>query len=107
LEDFAYKGGKVDFSGKLTAVGTGRALLASTRAEGTLRGRAIAFSPDADFRRVSGRFQVNMTAAGPQWRLSALEITQGSDSLFGAGATQADGRLVLDLSGGGRQLRFP
>jgi hypothetical protein len=107
LEDLAYKGGKVDFSGKVTAVGTGPALVASTRAEGTLRGRAIAFSPDVDFRRVAGRFQVTMTAAGPQWKLSALEVTQGTDSLSGAGATQADGRLVLDLTGAGRQLRYP
>jgi hypothetical protein len=107
LEDLAYKGGKVDFSGKVTAAGTGSALLASTRAEGTLRGRAIAFSPDVDFRRVSGRFQVSMTAAGPRWKLSALEVTQGTENLSGAGATQADGRLVLDLTGGGRQLRYP
>ena len=107
LEDVAYKGGKVDFIGKVTAAGTGRALLASTQAEGTLRGRAIAFSPDAEFRRVSGRFQVSMAAAGPRWKLSALEVTQGTDSLSGAGATQADGRLVLDLTGGGRQVRYP
>jgi hypothetical protein len=107
LEDVAYKGGKVDFTGKVTAAGSGRALLTSTRAEGHLRGRAIAFSPDADFRRVSGRFQVTMTAAGPRWKLSALEVTQGTDNLSGAGATQADGRLVLDLTGGGRQMRYP
>ena len=107
LADFPYKGGKLDFSGKVTAEGSGPALLASLKAEGTLRGRSIVFSPDAEFRRVAGRFAVSMTAAGPKWKLSALELTQGSDSYSGEGATQADGKLVLDLSSGGRQVRYP
>ncbi len=107
LEDVAYKGGKLDFAGTVTAAGTGALLLASVKAEGTLRGRAVAFSPDAEFRRVSGRFAVNMTPAGPKWKLSGLELTQGSDSYSGDGATQADGRLVLDLLSGGRQYHYP
>jgi hypothetical protein len=107
LEDVAYKGGKLDFAGKVTAAGTGESLLASVRAEGTLRGRAVAFSPEAEFRRVAGRFAVNMTPTGPKWKLSALELTQGSDSYSGDGATQADGRLVLDLLSGGRQFPYP
>ncbi len=107
LEDVAYKGGTLDFTGKVTAAGTGASLLASVNAEGTLRGRGVAFSPDAEFRRVAGRFSVNMTPAGPKWKLSALELTQGSDSYSGDGATQADGRLVLDLLSGGRQFHYP
>ncbi len=107
LEDVAYKGGKLDFTGKVTAAGTGAALLASVKAEGTLRGRAVAFSPEAEFRRVSGRFAVSMTPTGPKWKLSALELTQGSDTFSGDGATQADGKLVLDLLSGGRQFHYP
>jgi hypothetical protein len=107
LEDVAYKGGKLDFSGKVTATGTGASLLASVKAEGTLHGRAVAFSPEAEFRRVSGRFAVSMTPAGPKWKLSGLELTQGSDSYSGDGATQADGKLVLDLLSGGRQFHYP
>ena len=107
LEDVSYKGGKLDFTGKVTAAGTGPSLLASVKAEGTLRGRAVAFSPEAEFRRVSGRFAVSMTQAGPKWKLSSLEITQGADSYSGDGATQADGKLVLDLLSGGRQFHYP
>ena len=107
LEDVAYKGGKLDFAGKVIATGTGASLLASVNAEGTLRGRAVAFSPEAEFRRVAGQFSVSMTPAGPKWKLSALELTQGSDSYSGDGATQADGKLVLDLISGGRQFHYP
>jgi len=106
LDNFSYKGGKLDFAGKASASGNGPALWTSIKADGTLRGRSIEFSPDAEFRRVAGRFQVTMSAAGPRWKLSGLELTQGNDSYSGEGATQADGRLVLDLSSGGRQVTY-
>jgi hypothetical protein len=106
LEDVPYKGGKLDFNGRVFAEGNGQALWSSIKADGTLRGRAIAFSPDAEFRRAAGRFQLSMTATGPRWKLSGLELVQGSDSYSGQGATQADGRLVLDLSSGGRQVTY-
>jgi len=96
----------VDFRGKISAEGNGPALWASIKAEGTLSGRSIAFSPDAEFRRATGHFQLNMTATGPRWKLSGLKLIQGNDSLSGEGATQADGRLVLDLSSGGRQVTY-
>ncbi|MEO8051251.1 MAG: AsmA family protein, partial [Acidobacteriota bacterium] len=41
LYDLPYKGGTVDFSGKLSAEGNGPALWASVKADGTLRGRSI------------------------------------------------------------------
>ncbi len=106
LDDLPYKGGKVDFKGKVSAEGNGPALWASIKADGTLSGRSIAFTPDAEFRRASGHFQINMTAAGPRWKLSGLKLTQGSDNYSGEGATQADGRLVLDLSSGNRQVTY-
>ncbi len=80
LDDLPYKGGKLDFKGKVSAEGNGPALWTSLKADGTLSGRAIAFSSDAEFRRASGRFQMNMTTAGPRWKLSGLKVTQGNDS---------------------------
>jgi hypothetical protein len=106
LADLPYKGGKMDFKGKISAEGNGPAVWASIKADGTLSGRSIAFSPDAEFRRATGRFQMNMTATGPRWKLSGLKINQGSDNYSGEGATQADGRLVLDLSSGNRQVTY-
>jgi hypothetical protein len=49
---------------------------------------------------------MNMTAAGPRWKLSGLKLIQGNDNYSGEGATQADGRLVLDLSSGNRQVTY-
>jgi hypothetical protein len=106
LDDLPYKSGKLDLSGKISAEGSGPALWASIKADGSLRGRSIVFSPDAEFRRATGRFQLSMTAAGPRWKLSGLKLAQGNDSYSGEGATQADGRLVLDLSSGNRQVTY-
>jgi hypothetical protein len=107
VENVPYKGGRLDFAGKAEAAGSGMALLASVKAEGTFRGRSIAFSPEAEFRRVSGRFTMSMAAAGPQWKLSALELMQGIEMYTGDGATQPDGKLVLNLaSPAGRQVRY-
>src|SRR5258706_2191205 len=60
LEELAYKGGKLDFDGWLETEGSGADLLANARAEGRVHGRAIAFSPDADFRSVAGCFAMTL-----------------------------------------------
>jgi AsmA family len=106
LDDLPYKGGKLDFKGKVSAEGNGPALWASIKADGNLSGRSIAFSPDAEFRRAFGHFQLSMTATGARWKLSGLKLTQGNDNYSGEGSTQADGRIVLDLSSGGRQVTY-
>jgi hypothetical protein len=54
--------------------------------------------------RVGSRF--SLASGGLRWKLSGLEVKQSLDTLYGQGATQADGRLVLDLTGRGRQMRF-
>jgi hypothetical protein len=101
-----YKDGILDFEGNLDADGLGADILASARAEGHVHGRSIAFSPDAEFRTAAACFEVTEQNGGERWKLSSVEVTQGSDTYTGAGATQSDGRLVLDLLSRGRQVRY-
>jgi hypothetical protein len=103
LDEVPYKGGTVDFEGSADAEGSGLQLLASARAEGIFKGRAVSFTPDADFRTATGHFDFKSAI----WKLSNIEITQGTDSLTGAGASQPDGRLVLELlTGRNKQVRY-
>jgi hypothetical protein len=102
LENVAYRDGKLDFEGSVDADGVGAEILAGAHAEGRLHGRSIAFSPDAEFRTAAACFEVT----GERWKLSSVEVTQGADAYTGSGATQTDGRLVLDLSTRGRQVRY-
>ena len=106
LEDFAYKGGRLDFSGRVESFGTGTDLLAGLRANGTFRGRSIQFTPETEFRSVAGGFELTAGAGGLRWKLSELEIAEGADIYSGAGGTQPDGKLALDLSSRGRQVRY-
>jgi hypothetical protein len=102
LDNVPYKDGKLDFEGSVDAAGVGAEILAGAHAEGRLHGRSIAFSPDAEFRTASACFEVS----AERWKLSSVEVTQGADAYTGSGATQTDGRLVLDLSTRGRQVRY-
>jgi hypothetical protein len=106
LEDFAYKGGNLDFAGRIESAGLGLALLSNVHAEGSLRGRGILFSPEAEFRSVTGRFEMKMAQGGPHWKLSDLDLIQGGETYSGEGTTQPDGRLVLELASRGRQVRY-
>jgi hypothetical protein len=106
VADIAYKGGKLDLEGILDAEGQGIDLFESARAEGTLRGRSILFAPDAEFRSVTARFEMLGGGAASRWKLSNVEVNQSGESLAGSGASQADGRLVLDLINRGRLLRY-
>ncbi len=102
LDEVPFKGGTLDFDGTADAQGGALELLGSARAAGTIKGRSVAFAPEADFRTVTGKFEMKNFA----WKLSNVEITQGADSLTGGGASQSDGKLVLELSGRNRQYRY-
>jgi hypothetical protein len=101
-----YSGGRLDFEGRIEAAGDGPPLFDSLRATGALNGRSIAFSPDADFRNVSGHFQASLQGTSLRWKFTDLEVTQGSDIYLGEGAARADGKIVLDLMNRGKQFRY-
>jgi hypothetical protein len=101
-----YKGGTLDLEGILDAAGDGAELLESARAEGTLSGRSILFAPDAEFGSVKARFEMLGGGAASRWKLSNVEVNQDGELLAGTGASQEDGRLVLELVSRGRPLRY-
>ena len=104
--NIAYKGGELDLEGILDAEGEGLDLFESAHAEGTLRGRSILFAPDTEFRTVKARFEMQGGGAASRWKLSNVEVNQSGESLAGTGASQADGRLVLELVSRGKPLRY-
>ena len=85
--------------------GLGLDLLSNVHAEGPC-GRGILFSPEAEFRSVTGRFEMKMAQGEPRWKLSDLDLIQAGETYSGEGTTQPDGRLVLELASRGRQVRY-
>jgi hypothetical protein len=106
LEDFDYRGGQLDLDGDFESSGTGPELLLNLRSTGTFEGRGIAFAPDAEMRTVAGSYRVAALNGLPRLLLSNLEVSQGTDTLVGQGASLPDGHLVLDLTSGRRQVRL-
>jgi hypothetical protein len=104
--NIAYKGGELDLEGILDAEGEGVNLFESARAEGTLRGRSILFAPDTEFRAVKAQFEMQGAGAASRWKLSNVEVNQSGESLAGTGASQSDGKLVLELISRGKPLRY-
>lgn len=101
ITDTPYKSGSLDFDGVFGASGAGLQLIETAHAEGHLRARSITFS-DADFPTASACFELQ----GTHWKLGSIEVTQGGETYFGTGASQPDGKLVLDLVKGSRNVRF-
>jgi hypothetical protein len=108
LKDVAWHDGILDFMGTLETEGGSSQFIGAARGEGSLRGRSIAFAPEADFGSASAQFQLQPASAGTRWKLTNVRVTQAGATLDGAGASQEDGSLSLDLSvsQGDRQVHY-
>jgi hypothetical protein len=102
VQDIPYKGGRVDLEGSMDAAGTGEQLLETARAEGHLRGRSVALSAESEFSSVAACFE---WVAG-RWKFPTVEVTLAGENYIGSGSSLADGRVVLDVGRGSRQVRF-
>jgi AsmA-like protein len=106
LENFDYRGGALDLDGELETSGIAETLLLNIRSDGTFEGRGIALAPDAQITDISGTYRVAPLSGIPRLLLSNLQVVQGADTLVGQGASQPDGRIVLELTAGRRQVRL-
>ena len=94
INGIPYRGGVLDLTGTVDAEGADAQLLQTAKAEGTAKGRNIAFAPDAEFRTFSGNFQMQALGTLPRWKLTNVDVGQGAT---GSGATQDDGQMVLSV----------
>jgi hypothetical protein len=101
VNSIEYKGGHLSIAGAMDASGTGPGILTSLKSEGTFEGENIAFSPDVDFQTVSGSYDW----VPGRLRIRNLQAGQGFEDYLGQGSTQPDGRLLLELTSGKRQLK--
>jgi hypothetical protein len=106
IDDMAYRGGTIDVEGTADAGGEIGDFLATLRAEGTLRARSIQIAPETEFRTATSAFTMQGFGSESRWKLSNLEVTQGTESYTGSGATQPDGKILLELAGREKQIRY-
>jgi len=103
---FDWKSGKVDAETLLESNGTGAELLAHLHATGTFAARGAEMEALPDLESVAGAYDLMWAQSGPQWRFTDLQLVAGDDTYTGQGASQADGRLLVVLSSGAKQMHM-
>jgi hypothetical protein len=98
-----WQSGKMDAEGTLETAGTGEQLLANLTTEGTFTGSALDFGTIAPWRSVSGSCNL---AWSPKLRLTGVNLRMEDETFTGRGITQDDGRLLIQLNSGSKEMRM-
>jgi hypothetical protein len=106
VKGMKWQSGKVDADTTLQTFGTGMQLLTNATAEGTFSGAAIDLGTLPPLRSVAGVYGFSWWQAGPRLLLTGLNLRTEDETYTGRGATQDDGRLVILLSSGTKEMRM-
>ena len=99
-----WQSGKLDAEGTLETSGTGADLLANLKSEATFTGSALDFGATPLWKTVSGSCNL---AWSPRLHVTDLSLKTAEDETYtGKGAAQEDGRLVILLSNGSKEMRM-
>jgi hypothetical protein len=104
LKSVAWNGGTYDADASLDTSGTGLALLANLRSEGSFTGESFDDAPLNQFDSVSGCYVFEWDKTAPRLRFTELRMPAGDELYLGRGGLVEDGRLLIQVSNGSRQL---
>jgi hypothetical protein len=104
VKGLPWQSGKLDAEGTLETSGTGAGLLANLKSEAAFTGSALDFGAAPPWRTVSGSCNL---AWSPRLRVTDLNLKTAEDETYtGKGSAQEDGRLVILLSNGAKEMRM-
>lgn len=106
LTGLDWQSGKLDAEGTLETSGTGRQLLASLKSDGTFAGTGLDFGPPGPFRTATGAYTLAFSQGIPRLRLTTLNLRTEDESFTGRASSQDDGRLLIVLTDGSREVRM-
>jgi hypothetical protein len=106
LKGFEWQSGKLDAQGALETSGIGDQLLANLTSEGAISGAAFDLGTPLAWRCISASYRLALPEAAPKLRLTALNLRNGEENYTGQGSMLENGRLVLQVSNGSKELRF-
>jgi hypothetical protein len=95
-----WQSGKLDAEGTLRTSGTGEEILANLKSEGTFSGSGM------DFGALAGSYVMAWAQGAPRLRLTELSLRAEDETYTGRGATQDDGRLLILLNNGSKEMRM-
>jgi hypothetical protein len=106
VKGLAWRSGKVDAEGSLETSGTGSQLLARLTSGGTFSGAALDIGAPAPLRALAGTYSLAWRQSTPVLQLTNLNLRTEEDTYTGQGATQDDGRLLILLTSGEKEMRL-
>jgi hypothetical protein len=104
VKGITWQAGKLDGQGTLETSGAGLQLLANLTSEGVFTAGGLDFG-SLTGRSLSGNYSMAWATTAPKLRLTGLNLKTEEDSYTGKGGTQDDGRLLLVLANGAKELR--
>ena len=105
IKGLGWQSGKLDAEGTLDTSGTGTQLLANLTSQGFFVGSALDFGAPGPWRNVSGNYNLTWSPAAPRLHLTSLSLRNADETYTGSGATQGDGKMVILLTNGTREVR--
>ena len=106
LKGIPWQSGKVNAQGTLTTSGTGLQLLTNLISEGTFTGSNLDIGSLTPCRTVTGTYNLTWPQDVPRLRLTGLSLRTADEIYTGSGGTQDDGRIVILLTNGSKELRM-
>ena len=103
VKGLSWQSGKVDAEGTIQTSGAGAQLLANLTSEATFTGSALDFGAAPPWKSISGSCNL---AWSPRLRVTGLNLKTEDETFTGGGNTLDDGRLLIQLSNGAKEMRM-
>jgi hypothetical protein len=106
VKGLPWQGGDLNLEAAVDTFGTGTQLLTNLNAQGVFSGTNFELAGLAPLRTAAGTYNLSWWQSGPRLRILALNLRTDEETYTGRGATQDDGRLVVLLTSGGKEMRM-
>ncbi len=105
IKGLDYLSGKLDADGAVETYGTGLQLLTNLTSDGVFTGSAWDLGAPTECRSVTGNFHLTWASAVPRLHLTNLSLRGAEEIFTGNGATTENGRVIVLLTNGAREMR--
>ena len=100
-----WQSGKLDAQGTIDTAGTGTQVVANLVSSGTFSASALDLGQLAPYRSAAGSYTLAWSPGGPRFHLTGLSLRGEEETYTGHGASQDDGKLLVVLTDGAREIR--
>ena len=105
LERYPWRGGLLNATGEFETLGLNEEAIRNLRVSGKFEGVNLRLNSEESFPAMSGDFKLSYAEGWPDLRFHNLQALDRDGAWSGAGNTQNDGRLILDLERRTQQRR--